>query len=92
MDIITLRWILHGRVQGVGMRFYVNRTAPKFGITGYVRNRYDGTVEILAQATAARLHQFQEHLKTHAPGNIERIIPEDAGETKPYHKFQIKLF
>ncbi len=43
---------VHGRVQGVGFREGCERHARQLGVTGWVRNRLDGTVELLAQADA----------------------------------------
>jgi len=40
-----LRVEITGRVQGVGFRYWVSDTAKRFGITGWVRNRYNGSVE-----------------------------------------------
>ncbi|MHC4477548.1 MAG: acylphosphatase [Planctomycetota bacterium] len=41
--------IFVGRVQGVGFRFTAHRIAERHGLTGWVRNLHDGTVEMLAQ-------------------------------------------
>ena len=42
---LTKHVIVHGRVQGVGFRDYLRREAQRLGVTGWVRNRHDGTVE-----------------------------------------------
>ena len=42
------RFVIRGRVQGVGFRWFVEREAHILGITGWVRNNDDGSVEVLA--------------------------------------------
>jgi acylphosphatase len=49
---------IHGQVQGVGFRWAMTREAARLGASGWVRNRYDGTVEALVSGddtTVARL-------------------------------------
>ncbi|MGE5523331.1 MAG: acylphosphatase [Rhodospirillaceae bacterium] len=45
----TKRLSITGRVQGVGFRFYFERTARQHGVRGWVRNRRDGSVEAVVQ-------------------------------------------
>ena len=47
-----MRLVIHGRVQGVGYRVWAEAQALRLGLDGWVRNRSDGTVEILAQGTS----------------------------------------
>ena len=50
--------IVHGNVQGVGFRYFTQRNASRLGIVGWVKNRYDGTVEIRAEGSKAALQQL----------------------------------
>jgi acylphosphatase len=46
--MISRRYIVRGRVQGVGFRWFVDYEARQLGLAGWVRNNMDGTVEVLA--------------------------------------------
>ena len=52
-----------GRVQGVGFRWFVEREAQTLGIAGWVRNRSDGTVEVLAQGSREQLFALRSKLQ-----------------------------
>lgn len=49
MTVVTRHLLIFGRVQGVGFRFHSERKALELGVTGWVRNRRDGSVEIMVQ-------------------------------------------
>jgi acylphosphatase len=51
----TLLLRIEGTVQGVGYRYAMQREAGRLGLTGWVRNRRDGSVESLAQGSAEAL-------------------------------------
>lgn len=55
MDEIRLRLIIEGRVQGVWFRDSTRREALGLGVTGWVKNRPDGKVEVLAEGPPARV-------------------------------------
>jgi len=48
---MTRRYIITGRVQGVGFRWFVEREARSIGVGGWVRNNEGGAVEVLASGT-----------------------------------------
>lgn len=49
---------INGRVQGVAFRWATRETAERLGLTGWVRNRLDGSVELVAEGDRARLEQL----------------------------------
>ena len=57
------RFIVRGRVQGVGFRWFVEREAHILGIAGWVRNNHDGGVEVLAQGTRDQLFGLHSRLR-----------------------------
>jgi acylphosphatase len=57
------RYVVRGRVQGVGFRWFVEREAHRLGIAGWVRNNHDGSVEVLAQGTRDQLSGLHGRLR-----------------------------
>jgi acylphosphatase len=57
------RYVVRGRVQGVGFRWFVEREAHILGIAGWVRNNHDGSVEVLAQGTRDQLSGLHSRLR-----------------------------
>lgn len=51
----SIRAIVHGRVQGVGFRYYTQQEALRLGVTGYVRNLPDDTVEIVVEGADSQV-------------------------------------
>jgi acylphosphatase len=58
-----LHAIVQGRVQGVSFRYYTQRRARELGLTGYVRNLWDGTVEVVAEGRRSGLDQLLAFLQ-----------------------------
>lgn len=57
------RYVVSGRVQGVGYRYFVLRHAEALGVSGYARNRADGSVEVVAEGSEAALADFEARLR-----------------------------
>ncbi len=55
-------YIIEGRVQGVGFRYFTNETAAQLGVSGWVKNLPGGEVECLADADEAVLANFEKKL------------------------------
>lgn len=62
-EIYRLHAHVKGRVQGVGFRFFVVRAAQEQGLQGWVRNRYDGRVEVMAEGDLAALNRLLADLR-----------------------------
>jgi acylphosphatase len=61
--MIARRYIVRGRVQGVGFRWFVDHEARQLGLAGWVRNNIDGTVEALAIGTEQQHTQLRAKLR-----------------------------
>jgi acylphosphatase len=61
--MVARRYRITGRVQGVGYRNYVEHTAGKLNVDGYVRNRRDGSVEVFAMGTDEELEKLRKALE-----------------------------
>jgi acylphosphatase len=60
---LARRFIVRGRVQGVGFRWFVEREAHNLGIAGWVRNNPDSSVEILAMGTRDQIAGLRSRLR-----------------------------
>jgi acylphosphatase len=54
---------IFGDVQGVGFRYFAQSHARRLGLEGYVRNRYDGAVEVEAEGESSSLERFLDALR-----------------------------
>jgi acylphosphatase len=62
-SLVAKRFYVSGSVQGVGYRFFAQRAASTLGVRGYVKNLFDGRVEVYAIAPAEILELLHEQLK-----------------------------
>jgi acylphosphatase len=58
MKATARRWFVRGRVQGVGYRYFAQKSALALGLTGYTRNLDDGRVEVYAVGLPAKLDDY----------------------------------
>lgn len=88
--MITKQFFVFGRVQGVGFRFFTLQEAGKIGITGSVRNRIDGSVEVIAQGNEEQISIIRAWLlngpKT---AKVEKVIENNYYEDKIFDEFSI---
>jgi acylphosphatase len=60
---VCLHAVVYGRVQGVSFRFYTQRRASELGLVGYVRNQWDGTVEVVAEGQRPGVEELLSFLR-----------------------------
>jgi acylphosphatase len=88
MAMVAKLVIVHGRVQGVGFRFFVRHHGTRLGVTGDVRNCPDSTVEITVEGTPKRVEQFLQEVRKGPPlSRIERVDVFDIEATGKYGTF-----
>jgi acylphosphatase len=77
----TKRYVVSGRVQGVGFRYFVRAQAKKMNVRGWVRNRPDGSVEAVATADTEVLALFESSLRSGPPlASVENVESVETGE------------
>ncbi len=76
-----------GHVQGVGYRFWMVRTAAALGVSGWVRNRGDGTVEALVYGDTPAVEELLRACRRGPPGAVVRLIREDLAEPEEEQGF-----
>ncbi len=72
MEMVRRHMIFTGRVQGVGFRYRASYTAHSLGVTGWVRNNSDGSVEMEAQGSEAQINKMLSMLNHDSYISIDR--------------------
>ena len=82
---------VHGKVQGVGFRFFVQRAGKRLGLNGKVRNRPDDTVEIVVAGDAELIKEFVSQVSKGPPlSRVERLDIQDIAPVEGFRSFQIE--
>ena len=88
---LARRFLVRGRVQGVGFRWFVEREAQILGLAGWVRNRSDGTVEVLALGTREQLSGLRSRLREGPrAARVDDVEESEAEAVKGLHSFRIE--
>ena len=83
--IVARRYVVTGRVQGVGYRNFVEHTAGKIRVDGYVRNRRDGTVEVFAMGPPEELLKLRKALERGPMmAQVARVYEEPSAVEEKY--------
>jgi acylphosphatase len=88
---IAKKFLIAGRVQGVGFRYFADRWASQLGICGYVKNLWDGKVEVYAIGDALALEELKRQL-AEGPRSARVTAIDESDETvdKRYNRFIIE--
>jgi acylphosphatase len=90
-DLQTRKFVVRGRVQGVGFRWFVEREARALGISGWVRNNSDGSVEVLASGTREQLSALRSRLQQGPRASrVDNVEEADANSVPGLNTFRIE--
>ena len=81
---VARRYVITGRVQGVGFRFFTEAAAAREGLHGWVQNLPDGRVEISAEGEADAIERFERHVRHGPPG--ARVSGVQVDDSAPTHR------
>lgn len=88
-----LHAIVHGRVQGVNFRATTTREAMSLGVTGWVRNLRDGTVEVTAEGEEEDLKALVAFLHEGPPvANVTEVETRWSTATDEFDQFRVRFF
>ncbi len=80
---MVLHFLIQGRVQGVGFRWFVHREASELDLRGWVRNTEDGDVEVVASGDPGDLAELRASLKRGPRGSrVDRVVEHTLAESE----------
>jgi len=90
--IVRLHARVEGRVQGVGFRYFVLETAEALGVNGWVRNRWDESVEVMAEGERVVLERLLNALRRGPPMSFVSNVQVEWGEGKgEFNGFSVRV-
>ena len=88
---VAKRYIVKGRVQGVGFRFYTHSIARRIGVYGYVKNQFDGSVEVYAIGSREQLENLKAGIsRGPSYSMVDEVIEEDMPVEPGYLSFEVR--
>jgi acylphosphatase len=89
---VRRRYLIDGRVQGIGFRWFARAAARRLGVAGWVRNLPTGQVEAEAQGSAEELEALELELRRGPPGSLvtEFAVSEISDEVDSPNIFAIR--
>lgn len=91
MTVRARHYLIRGRVQGVGYRYFALEAAEHRGVRGYVRNLASGEVEVRAEADEVSLELFKQDLQSGPRmARVAEIVESDLTVSGQYSSFLIR--
>ncbi|MBI4187439.1 MAG: acylphosphatase [Chloroflexi bacterium] len=89
-DLAAVKVLVYGHVQGVFFRAFASQYARGLGLTGYVHNLPDGSVDVRAEGEKEQLDKLIEHLRAGPPGaRVEKLVTGWSEYSGSYTGFQV---
>jgi acylphosphatase len=80
---MVVHYLVKGRVQGVGFRWFVQREAAEIGLRGWVRNTDQGHVEVLAAGEPSELAELKDALHKGSRGSrVDAVLEDELAESE----------
>jgi acylphosphatase len=91
-ESVRLHAHVEGRVQGVGFRYFVEETALALDLKGWVRNRWDGSVEVVAEGERQSLEKLLGALRRGPrAAYVSDVRPDWSPATGEFHNFHVRM-
>jgi acylphosphatase len=88
---VARRFVVSGRVQGVGFRYFTLDAARREGLHGYVTNNHDGTVEAVAEGEAEAVERFERAMRRGpSRSRIEQVVVDEIEPVITQSGFEIR--
>ena len=91
MDIIRIYAVFHGEVQGVGFRYTARQAANALGLTGWVRNEYDGSVSAEVQGDRDSIREWLRMVNSGRYIEISHVDTREIDIIETERSFRVEL-
>jgi acylphosphatase len=89
-DLVRLHARVYGLVQGVSFRYYTLRRASELGVGGFVRNHWDGSVEVVAEGERGAVDRLLSWLHSGPPSaEVERVDSQWEKPSGEFRRFEV---
>jgi acylphosphatase len=85
------RYVVRGRVQGVGYRYFVEKHAQRMGLRGYAKNLDDGTVEVIAAGGLSALQELEGLLRKGPRLALVSGVEAHEAPSGEYRQFRVRV-